>query len=169
MITGLHFHLATKENSVDVFPFWSDYDVTRFTLLRNIKSESDCEKKILRQIENIKTNGGLGPYCVESENIIIGYCGATSLQGKTDEFEIFYNIGKAYWGRGFGTRIAEYLLEELFERLQAKKVTAFAVVDNSASWKILEKTGMTRVGIELEEFENSEGKYDLYKYEIQRK
>lgn len=165
MTSELDFTLARKEDSVGLFLFWTDYSVTKFTLLRNIKTIEDCENIILRHIDNIANNGGLGPFCVKKENVIIGYCGGTTVEGKVGEYEIFYNIGKEYWGSGFGTVIATYLLNQLFSETKAKKVIAFAVADNIASWKLLENVGMNRTETLIDDFENTQGKYDLYKYE----
>jgi len=161
----LDFELASVGDSSELFHFWSDYDVTRFTLLRNIKTISDCEKQILRHIESITRLGGLGPFCVKKENTIIGYCGAIAVDGKNGEYEIFYNIGKPHWGNGFGTLIAAYLIDQLFSDTHTKKVIAVAVVENRASWKILEKVGMNRIEVLPNDFENCEGNFDLYKYE----
>jgi RimJ/RimL family protein N-acetyltransferase len=166
VIYELSFAQATESSSFELFPFWSDYAVTRFTLLRNIKTVADCEKKILRHIDNININGGLGPFCVKNHETTVGYCGATAVDSREGEYEIFYNIGKEHWGNGFGTTIAAYLIDHLFMKKETNRVVAFAVAENVASWKILEKVGMNRVETLVEDFENSEGKFDLYKYEI---
>jgi RimJ/RimL family protein N-acetyltransferase len=46
----------------------------------------------------------------------------------------------------------------------AEEVTATVAVVNVASWSLLEKVGLKRKGLKPSFFENTEGKFDCYKY-----
>lgn len=55
-----------------------------------------------------------------------------------------WNVAPHHWGRGFGTRIAQELLDVAFGELRLHRVTAGCFADNTASWRVMEKVGMRR-------------------------
>ncbi len=60
--------------------------------------------------------------------------------------EIGYWIGKAYWGKGYGTEAAQEMLRYGFEVLGLNRIVAHHLARNPASGRVLEKLGMQREG-----------------------
>ena len=74
-----------------------------------------------------------------------GMIGVASAQPKPCGAEIFFWIGKPYWGRGFGTEAA-HAIAEFGEGLSHGPVTARHFADSPASGRVLEKAGFAYTG-----------------------
>lgn len=70
---------------------------------------------------------------------VLGYVSAFPIEG---ERHVGYWIGRDHWGRG----IATAALQALIELLPDQALHAGTVADNSASQRVLQKCGFTRVG-----------------------
>jgi len=62
-----------------------------------------------------------------------------------DEPELGYRLHRAAWGHGYGTEGSRALIDHGFAALGVRRVVASAGADNVASWRVMEKCGMTRV------------------------
>lgn len=82
----------------------------------------------------------------ESEELI-GVCGVGGIEYDRTENEVFYHIGKAFWGKGYATEAAEAMLRYSFDQLGLSKIIGVAHPENIASNKVLERIGLKRVGV----------------------
>ncbi len=64
----------------------------------------------------------------------------------SDEPELGYRLRRAAWGHGYGTEGARALIDHGFTALGVRRVVASATLENVASWRVMEKCGMTRIG-----------------------
>jgi ribosomal-protein-alanine N-acetyltransferase len=78
---------------------------------------------------------------------IIGFCGVGGIGYDRNENEIFYSIGKAYWGKGYATEAATAVLKYAFDRLNLENIIGVVHPENIASRKVMEKIGLKKVGI----------------------
>ncbi|MEM7223208.1 MAG: GNAT family N-acetyltransferase [Pseudomonadota bacterium] len=60
-----------------------------------------------------------------------------------EEIELAYALAGGYWGRGLATEFGQAALEVAFEFLDISELVCFAVVDNRASFRVMEKLGFT--------------------------
>ncbi len=58
--------------------------------------------------------------------------------------EIGYGLSKAYWRQGYGTEVAQALLEASFAKPEVIRVEAVCATENVGSYKIMEAIGMQR-------------------------
>ncbi len=72
--------------------------------------------------------------------------------------EIGFGVVPAEWKKGFGTEIAQALLDVGFKTFQLNRVAAQCAPENKASIRIMQKLGMAREGL-LREHYRSGGKY----------
>ena len=63
------------------------------------------------------------------------------------EWEMGWRIAPALWGQGYATEAAWGVLDYAFKELNVHKVVAFCKTLNVASWRVMEKLGMTRDGL----------------------
>ncbi|MBA2392490.1 MAG: GNAT family N-acetyltransferase, partial [Ktedonobacteraceae bacterium] len=68
------------------------------------------------------------------------------------QIEVSYWIGKPYWSKGIATRA----LSAFLKHIKVRPLYARAAKDNSASLRVLEKCGFTRIG-EGQGFSNARG------------
>ena len=89
---------------------------------------------------------GFGKWAVldKSANQVIGYCGfgIEVFEGQSHR-ELGYRLLRPYWGRGIACEAASACSQYGFSTLEFSDYIAFAHPDNVASWRILQKIGMS--------------------------
>lgn len=92
----------------------------------------------------------------------IGWCGVGSLDYSSHERELFYLIGKPYWGNGYATEAVEGLIQYSFDELKLSMICAVIKPENKSSRRVLEKLGFRyeRIISDLPE------EYDFYNGEL---
>lgn len=71
----------------------------------------------------------------------IGWCGVGVLDFISPDKELYYLIGREYWGNGFATEAAAALTDYAFDVIGLNQLYAKADPRNVASLRILEKLG----------------------------
>ena len=79
---------------------------------------------------------------LDSENKMVGTCGFTRFDYNNNSGEIGYVINPAYWGRGIADEAVRAVMEFGFESLRLNRIEAKFIEGNSASMRVMEKTGM---------------------------
>jgi RimJ/RimL family protein N-acetyltransferase len=128
-----YFRLSNNPN---VMKYVTGYSLTR--------SESDeMLRGFLREYGN---DTYLGRYLIEDKenNRLIG---TAKLDKIGKEIEIGYRVLEDQWGKGVATEIACGLIEFAVTKLGAGTVIAFVNVNNLASIRVLEKSGMTNIAL----------------------
>jgi RimJ/RimL family protein N-acetyltransferase len=97
----------------------------------------------------------------KGKNEVIGL--ALFLIGDDHKQELGYRFRPAYWGKGYGTEIAQGLLEYYFNELNVVKVTAGANKTNVASVRILEKFMKLTGEVRNREENYTDKRFELYK------
>ena len=62
-------------------------------------------------------------------------------------WEIGYIFNPTYHNHGYATEAASAVIRYVFEKLNAHRIIAHCNPANQASWKVLEKCGLTREGV----------------------
>lgn len=104
----------------------------------------------------------------EDHNILIGGC-RIGLESQTSAVaSMGWAINPDYQSQGYATEAASALIHFGFEKLQLKVIYATCDTRNIASYKVMEKLGMKRVGC-LKAHKTIKGFVrDSYRYEIYR-
>lgn len=89
---------------------------------------------------------GYGPWAaIERETgRLIGHIGLRHLPCVAGETEVLYALDPAAWGRGYALEGASAALEFGFRTLALPQIVAFALPQNTASLKVMERLGMAR-------------------------
>lgn len=69
-------------------------------------------------------------------NQLIGICGV--YQNQQSEYEIAYRLTESEWGIGYGSEIAESVINYSLKELQLPQLVAYVYTENVSSVKILE-------------------------------
>lgn len=94
---------------------------------------------------------GWGNWAVEARETgaLIGLCGlmpVTFEEFFTPAVEIAWRLSTAWQGRGYAREAAEAALGYAFDTLGLDRVVAFTVPANEASWGLMKRLGMRRIG-----------------------
>jgi [ribosomal protein S5]-alanine N-acetyltransferase len=73
----------------------------------------------------------------------LGWCGVGSLDYDHSDTEIFYLIGKPFWGNGYATEAVSGLMNYCFEQMNLTRLSALVKPDNIPSKKVIEKLGFS--------------------------
>jgi len=80
--------------------------------------------------------------------------------------EIWYKLLPDCWGQGLATEATKAMLAFGFEQLQLHRIECGCSVHNIASYKVMEKVGMTREGIKRKVLPLDNDWHDAYLYAI---
>lgn len=135
--------------AADVVPlhgFLSDQDVMRYFPPSSPPSLERVERLVASQLEHW-ARFGYGWWAVEVEKgpPLVGWCGLQYLPD-TDEIEVAYLLGQAYWGQGWATEGARASLRYGFEELKLERIVAIVHRENQASQRVIQKLGMPLTG-----------------------
>jgi ribosomal-protein-alanine N-acetyltransferase len=139
-----------------------DRDVLRYFPNTNPPARDRVQKLISGQLKHWEERG-YGWWAIErrSPNGLIGWSGLQFLP-ETEEVEVAYLLGKAFWGRGLATEAAQACLQYGFEQVELESIVAIVHPENGASRRVIEKLGMSFV---------DRARYfgmDCYRYSIDR-
>jgi RimJ/RimL family protein N-acetyltransferase len=134
-----------------MFALDSDAEVHRYLGGKTVQSIEESRRVIEFVREQYIVNG-IGRWAVteKSTGAFIGWAGmkyiTEPLNGHTNIYDIGYRLIKKYWGRGYGTESALASVQYAWNVMQLKELYGAAAIDNIASRKILEKTGLQLTG-----------------------
>jgi ribosomal-protein-alanine N-acetyltransferase len=81
----------------------------------------------------------------ERPEVFIGFTGLGRID-EGEDVELWYGLSPEHWGHGLATEAAEAMLRFGFEQVGLKEIWAGADLPNAASFRVMERLGMTRVG-----------------------
>ena len=84
----------------------------------------------------------------KADSALLGFCGIKRVtdvaSGLIGDFEIGWRLREDVWGQGYAREAATASLDAAFGKFSAPHVFAFTVIQNEASWGLMERLGMTR-------------------------
>ena len=125
----------------DVFAFSSDPEWERYLEVPMPYSRRDAEELVAGAV--LLPPGGKLRWAIVHEGRVSGF---VNLMPDAGAAELGYGIARPLWGQGLVTEAANAVLQYGFNSLGLARIYAYAVVDNRASWKVMEKLGMQREG-----------------------
>lgn len=127
-----------------------------------VRSAEEAVKRVQERITLFDERGlGKFPVFLKLSGEFVGTCGMEPylLEGQP-EVEMGYRLCLKHWGRGYATESAAAILRYGFGDLGLKRIIAYALPQNAASLKVLEKLG----GLYLRTFDHNELPHRLYEF-----
>jgi len=124
----------------------ADAEVRRWFPGTLTRAESDAQVEALQ--EHL-TRHGFGFWAVEVPGVapFIGFVGLQHVPPTlpfAPVVEAGWRLARAHWGQGYATEAARAVLAHGFETLGLSEIVAYAVPDNQASLRVMERIGMIR-------------------------
>ncbi len=101
-------------------------------------------KTVLERLRSHWDAHGFGPYVFFSreDRSFVGYAGLRhTIADGWPGVELLYAIHPAFWGLGVCTEVARVTVQQAFDQLSLRELVSFALVENTASKRVLEKLG----------------------------
>ncbi len=151
------------EDAEDIFEWVSDPHVTTYLFWRAHQSIEDSRDFISWVTTDNLACWGVG---LTENSKIIGNCFLHNVNFEHKRAEIAFNIARKYWGRGYATETAQAIIRFGFEYWRLNRIEGTCMVENSASARVMEKTGMTLEGV-LRQYVYVKGRsHDMKLYSI---
>lgn len=119
-----------------------DAEVTKYTNDGGGVSYEEIKKRIHGVVHGDYEKYGFGRFAViyKDTNEFVGFSGLKYLS-EYDEVDIGYRFNQKYWGKGIATESAHASLEFGFQKLKLEKIVGYAMPENMASVRVMEKLG----------------------------
>ena len=118
-----------KHNDMDVMSF-EDYEILFKWLIKSYDKGFDEDFKYSFNI------------ILKETGAHIGWCGLGYLDYDHEQKELYYLIGKDYWGQGYAKEATKALLKYGFNTIGLNEIVALCKKENIASRKVIENMGL---------------------------
>jgi len=138
----------TINDAKDLFDYCSDEEVARYTSWYPHQTIDDSFL-FINAVLPLYQEGQISPWGIEHKETdkLIGTCGFVSWVTKHARAEIGYALSRQYWNQGLMTEIVRNIIDFGFNTMQLVRLEARCHVDNIASARVMEKSGMQLEGI----------------------
>lgn len=111
--------------------------------------DSVRETDLPRFLTYHQEHAGLGYWAAEERESreFIGRFFLKRDRADPQSIELGYRLKRSVWGKGYATEGARALIRKAFEELDAPRVTAYTTPENAASWRVMEKAGLSLVRV----------------------
>jgi len=132
----------------DVTPYhalFNDPEVTRYLPIKGEPVAMDRVERAMARVEEHWRDRGYGIWAVSDATTgrFLGQCGLNAVE-EAGEIEVLYELAREAWGRGLATEAAEAAVRFGFDTVGLGRIVAYAVAENRASTRVMEKVGMHR-------------------------
>lgn len=104
--------------------------------------------------------------CLKENELLIGGCGIRRDSQESQVANLGYAINPDFQSMGYATEVTKRLIEFGFKELNLAVIYATCDTRNTASFKVMEKAGMKRVGFIEKHKKVRDYMRDSYRYEI---
>jgi ribosomal-protein-alanine N-acetyltransferase len=126
----------------DLCQLFADPDVMRY-IGKGVRSAAETEETLFRMTAHwLQLRYGMWAVHEKATGAFVGRCGLQPLADK-EEVELGYTFHRAFWGRGLATEASHAALRFGFGSHGLFRIVAIARPENLASWRVMEKLGMT--------------------------
>jgi len=139
------------EDAEGMFVMDSDADVHKYVGGRPVQTIEQT-KSVIDLISAQYESNGIGRWAVieKSTGSFVRWSGlkliTEPINGHVNYYDLGYRFVKSAWGRGYATETAHATVQYAWDVMQLNELNAIANIDNAASRRVLEKTGMQQDG-----------------------
>lgn len=130
-----------------IFELDSDPDVHRYLGRKPIKT-IDQAREVIQLVNRQYDEQGIGRWAMveKDSGSFIGWAGLKlvkeTVNGHTGFHDLGYRLIKRYWSNGYAAEAALAAVKYAFDTMKLDKINAFTDINNTASRRVLKKTGM---------------------------
>lgn len=127
---------------------WGDPLVTRYICASGVFSEEDIASRLATEVNNYSLYSvQYFPLFLKEDGAFVGCCG---LRPRSEGiYELGFHLKQAYWNQSLAAEAAKAAAKYAFDVLHAEKLFAGHNPKNTASERVLAKTGFRYIGTEF--------------------
>jgi ribosomal-protein-alanine N-acetyltransferase len=139
---------VTAEDTTALHQLWIDEQVRRYLWDAEIIPLTQTREIVDKSNRLFRDDGfGIWGVCESNSADLIGFAGYWHFRSQQN-LELLFGVGPSHWNRGIATECARLLIGYGFDTLGLSTVEASTDKDNTASIRVLEKSGMRLQRIE---------------------
>jgi RimJ/RimL family protein N-acetyltransferase len=144
----LVLRLFTLDDLEAMHALFSDAEVQRY-VPSGVSPSLEVSRQRLEKLMGFQEKFGMTswPVVEKASGLVVGDCGLFPSEGVGPEVELGYRFRRDRWGLGYATEAAGACLRYGLEDLKLPRIIAVTFLENLPSQRVLEKIGMTRMGI----------------------
>jgi ribosomal-protein-alanine N-acetyltransferase len=135
----LVFHPFTEDDFGLLLDLHSDPEVQRY--IGGMFGEPGVRQRLDLYLRDQAERGFSKWKAYLRDGTFVGRAGV-SWDAELGERELGYTFARAFWGQGLASEAAAAVVDWMWANTDAADIAAFAVIENQASRRVLEKTGM---------------------------
>jgi ribosomal-protein-alanine N-acetyltransferase len=136
----------TLQDELEVFEYGSDEITLKYLIWEGITDILGARKAIT----NYYSKPGVFALALEETNKCIG-CIDLRLEPQYEKGSFGYILSRKYWNQGYMSEALLRILRFCFEELELNRVEATYYVGNEGSGRVMEKCGMIKEGVGIQE------------------
>lgn len=113
----------------------------------NIEETKEIMRPVIERVAGEEQKYYAWKIRVKSTGRFIGLAGFSLSLDRFKSGEIYYKLLPAEWGKGYATEVSKALIRLGFETFKLHRIEAGVAVENKASIRVLEKSGMSKEGL----------------------
>ena len=129
---SIAFRLLTREDGENIYTLSGNEVVSRYMRFDTHTSVEQAEALLQEYIDQAGV-------AVEVDGSFAGIFSFN--KNSNDDYGMSTFLGEKYWSKGYSTYILKTMISYAKENLQAKSLSAYVVMDNLGSRRVLEKNG----------------------------
>jgi RimJ/RimL family protein N-acetyltransferase len=149
------------------FGIYSDPEVVKGLSMEPLENHEKTREWLARMMDrhiNYPEGQGVWAMVLQETNEPIGTLLLKPLPN-SERIEIGWHLGKAHWGHGYATEAARWAVARAFDLLKLDNLWAVAFEWNVKSTAIMERLGMTKIGLTSEFYDHELVMYRLTREE----
>lgn len=133
-----------KEDTEEIFKCWmQDEDVSRYMYWKASNDINEAKNFVQFELENLENDKWFRWIIfLKQTDEIIGTC-LIYYNDEENNWDISYNLGKEYWGKGYISEAMQRVMKYAIEELKIKKCIAIHAIENPESGRVIQKLGFT--------------------------
>ena len=132
------------DDAGEFFALCSDHKVMRYIVGEAVPGSVDEWRRMLTEYPDYAKHGFGRWSCIHRESgRFIGFSGLKYLENFDGEVDLGYRFFPEFWGRGLATESGLASVRYGFDVLGLDRIIGLAVPENTASIRVLEKSGMS--------------------------
>lgn len=155
----------TRDDAADVLEYASDAETVKWLVWEGV-TDIESALKALNEF-NIPT-AGVYAITLRENGKCIG-CIDLRLNMEHEKADFGYVLNKKFWNKGYTSEALDEVLRLAFEMLELNRVESTHYIGNEASGRVMEKCGMNKEGVALQEVKIKGVFHDVVHYGILRK
>jgi ribosomal-protein-alanine N-acetyltransferase len=135
-------------DTLDIFEYASRPEVSHYTIWDRHKTKNDT-KVFLKYALRCSGKGLPVSWAIvhKKDKKVIGTAGVETYDEKHKCAGLGYVLSPEYWNRGYVTEAVTGIIDFIFKKLEPNRVEAVCDINNTASARVMEKSGMKYEGV----------------------